>query len=318
MLLSAARAQVVTEEVNFDYYLNVSDNDFANHFSGGYGMEQIQSDGITGGCLTVPDSISWGNDNAVYCSRYKPLTGDTTVTSLAFKYDSATVHLSSYQRAMSIWMTPYSDFNHYIVATVSPDKKIEILTYGWNNNPYPLLALHSNHWYNYQLTTIFGANQQVTVEAVVYDLGTTGFGNPVLVNSSSGSFIDNVLSEDTSIQVSITGASYGGTKYLDNFSFHGPEGVSNCINVATGTSEPVDQGTINVFPNPAGKELIISTDQFSGSRMAIVNLQGQKMMEFYMDEPTKILDVENLTPGIYFLQCQQGIFNCVSKVIIAR
>jgi hypothetical protein len=318
MLLSAARAQVVTEEVNFDYYLNVSDNDFANHFSGGYGMEQIQSDGITGGCLTVPDSISWGNDNAVYCSRYKPLTGDTTVTSLAFKYDSATVHLSSYQRAMSIWMTPYSDFNHYIVATVSPDKKIEILTYGWNNNPYPLLALHSNHWYNYQLTTIFGANQQVTVKAVVYDLGTTGFGNPVLVNSSSGSFIDNVLSEDTSIQVSITGASYGGTKYLDNFSFHGPEGVSNCINVATGTSEPVDQGTINVFPNPAGKELIISTDQFSGSRMAIVNLQGQKMMEFYMDEPTKILDVENLAPGIYFLQCQQGIFNCVSKVIIAR
>lgn len=62
-------AQVVDEDVHFDFYQSVTNNDFINHFNGGWGLTQIQTNGITGGCLSTPDSVNWGNDNAIYCSQ---------------------------------------------------------------------------------------------------------------------------------------------------------------------------------------------------------------------------------------------------------
>ena len=165
-------AQVV-QEVHFDYYNSVTDNDFENNFDNGPGLVQIQTNGITGGCLQTPDSVDWGNANAYYCSRYAPQIGDTARTSICFKYDSTQINLPSYQRALSIWLWPNADFNHYIIASVSGNKKLELLTYSWSNNPYPDLALWHDHWYRYELRAIFqgGAGNQVVIQAEVSDLG---------------------------------------------------------------------------------------------------------------------------------------------------
>ena len=114
-------AQSSSENVSFDNYTSASDNDLVNWFSGGNGLTQITSSGITGGCLTTPDSISWGNDNANYCFKY--VAGTPNATSVCFKYDTAMTSLPSYARCATIWLAPQADWNHYIVASVSPSEE---------------------------------------------------------------------------------------------------------------------------------------------------------------------------------------------------
>ncbi|MEO8150102.1 MAG: T9SS type A sorting domain-containing protein [Bacteroidia bacterium] len=321
IIFTHANAQVVDENVHFDFYQNASNNDFINHFSGGLGLTQIQTSGITGGCLTAPDSISWGNDNAIYCSKYKPNIGDTIVTTACFKYDGTTIHPASFQRAMSIWLTPQADFNHYIIATVSGDSKIELLTYSWNNNPYPLLTLIQNHWYRYKLSVVMigGATHQVYVKAEVFDLGLSGTATPSLVNSSNGTFQDNILVADTAIQVSITGATYGGCAYLDDFHFHGQEGFTNCINVGAAIADPVSSETISVYMSDKNILHIINNDKrISKMDITIFNLEGSKLKEYETSDMNFNLDLSELSNGVYFARVRTIYKTTNTKIIVNR
>ncbi len=307
MLTAGLKAQVVTEEVHFDFYQSSINNDLANNFSNGLGMTQIQTNGITGGCVTVPDSISWGNDNAVYCSHYHPNSGDTTVTSINFKYNSGSVVLSSYQRAISIFLRPSADFNHYVIATVSGNKNIELITYGWVNTPYPNLNLLDNHWYNYRLTTAFFSSlSQVYIRADVFDLGLTGTSIPSLVNSSSGTITDNILAADTSIDVSITGASYGGCLYLDDFRFHGRKGLSNCAS-STGMTDYISPSNLNMLFSSAENTLHISNFN-SGNEMhvSVFNAEGKKVVERNANSSKFNINLSSLANGFYTVQCTAG------------
>lgn len=318
--LFVSDAQIVTEEVDFDYYLDTYNNDFTNHFSGGYGMQQIETGGITGGCLELPDSSSWGNDNAIYCSKYKPVTGDTIFTSICFKYDSALVHPGSFQRALSIFLRPQADFNHYVIASVSGNKKIELLTYSWNNNPYPPLTLHTNHWYRYELMVIFSTVQQLKVIATVYDLGTTGTSTPIQVNSSSGTFTDEVLAMDTSIQVSITAARYGGATHLDNFHFEGGLGVTDCVNIATGFSNNNLTPGVKIYPNPASEQLIVehyNADPFQ-DKAILFDAHGMARQYFKIEKQREVLDIRSLPAGLYFLQVYSRHSSDSFKVMIVN
>lgn len=305
-MYSSLHAQVVIEDVNFDFYQNVSNNDFVNHFSGGNGMTQLQTNGITGGCILVPDSISWGNDNAIYCSKYKPNTGDTTVTSVCFKYDSTTVQLSSFQRAVSVFLRPYADFNHYIIASVSANKKIEIITYGWVNTPYPNLNLLHNHWYQYKLSTaFFGVSSQVYIKAEVFDLGLSGVSLPALVNSSSGTITDNVLAVDTAIEVSVSGATYGGCLYLDNFHFQGRKGFSNCT-IGTGIEDFQVSEALSVYYSHHDHRLhLVRNEKLAGAiTVAVFNIEGKKIKEEQIPESQTEISFQEFTNGIYLVQCE--------------
>src|SRR5690348_11780981 len=125
-LLSAAvlifhwpvKGQVITETVDFDAYLSVSDNDFVNHFDGGLGLNQIQANGITGGCLETPQTVNWGNDNAKYCTRIRAQIGDTCTVSICYKYDTLQLNSINFDRAASLWLVPFRDPNHYAIASM--------------------------------------------------------------------------------------------------------------------------------------------------------------------------------------------------------
>ncbi|HKR04161.1 MAG TPA: T9SS type A sorting domain-containing protein [Bacteroidia bacterium] len=319
-LILRVNAQVVDEDAHFDFYQSVTNNDFINHFSGGLGLDQIQTNGITGGCLTIPDSVSWGNDNAIYCSRYKPNSGDTTVTSICFKYDSTTVNLGSFQRALSIFLRPYADFNHYVIATVSGNKKLELITYGWVNTPYPDLNLLHNHWYRYILTTaFFSATFQVYIKAEVLDIGLTGTFPPIPVNSSSGTITDNILAVDTAIEVSILGATYGGCAYLDDFHFHGRKGFSNCI-LNTGISESSAEQNFFVYPSPASHVLHVENNSVNVhmQEITILNAVGEKIKAYSVFEKKADLDISALTNGLYFVNCRSGNETRNFKIVVCK
>lgn len=319
MMILKLQAQVVTENADFNFYQSALNNDFINHFSGGNGLTQIQTTGITGGCLATPDSINWGNDNAYYCTKYKPNLLDTTVTNICFLYDSAAVHPNSFQRGLSVWLVPHSDFNHYIIATVNFNKKLELLTYSWNNNPYPNLALQNNHWYNYQLSVAFigGANHSVFIKAEVFDLGLTGISSPAFVNSSSGTINDSTLCADTSIQVGISGALYGGVSYLDNFSIHGRKGQSNCVDNISGINFSATTG-INVFPSIASSVIHVSVADLLEKEITVFNVEGKIVFDRNTVDPITNIDVSLLPNGIYLVRCKTKDIQKDFKIVVNR
>src|SRR5690242_2144826 len=99
LFLSASTAgftQVVNETVSFDNYISPTDNDFVNRFDIGNGLNPIPASGISGGCLETPLTISWGNDNAVYCTRYKGMTGENYTTGICFRYDTTQLNVMNY------------------------------------------------------------------------------------------------------------------------------------------------------------------------------------------------------------------------------
>lgn len=314
------QAQVVTEDVHFDFYQSAANNDFANYFNGLTTITQSQTNGITGGCLLLTDSIDWGNDRGIYCSAYHPLSGDTTVTAVSFKFDSTTIHVNSFQRAMTIFMHPWSDPNHYVIATVSGTKKLELITYGWVNTPYPSLNLLHNHWYRYLLTTAFNATGfQVYIKAEVYDLGTSGISTPLFVNSSSHTITDNFLAVDTAIQVAISGAKFGGGIYLDDFHFHGRKGISNCV-INTGFDENKAPEEIRIYPAVVRKDLtIIRNDKSTGPmKVSIFNLMGEKLLLYETNKIKSEIDISSFANGIYIVNCETKTRNANAKIILNK
>ena len=144
LFINSGRSQTVMEYVSFDNYISSSDNDFVNNFTVGTGLNQITTNGITGGCLTTPNTISWGNDNAFYCSKYENAAQNITTTRISFKYDNTQLNAVNYDRAVSIFLRPSVDFNHYVIASITHDSKLQIVSYSWANN-LPVVNLQHNH-----------------------------------------------------------------------------------------------------------------------------------------------------------------------------
>src|SRR5688572_26891958 len=124
-----ASAQMVNETVNFDYYISASDNDLVNLFDYGTGLTQLQANGIGGGCLETPLTISWGTDNAVYCTRFQGITGTSYTTEVCFRYDTLQLDAINYDRPVSLWMKPSADPNHYIIGSVLHTGQVQIVSY---------------------------------------------------------------------------------------------------------------------------------------------------------------------------------------------
>ncbi|MBK5285000.1 MAG: hypothetical protein JJE25_06325, partial [Bacteroidia bacterium] len=244
MSLRSTFSQIITEDVLFNNYNSSSDNDLVNRFTGGLGLTQITTNGITGGCLTTPNTVSWGNDNAIYCSKYIAASTYYAKTGLYFKYDTTQINTVNFDRAVSIFLRPGADFNHYVIASVNYDKRIQIVSYAWANNP-PLLNLLQDHWYALTLTATFTGGlpgDEIDLVAAVDDYGLTGLSMPVTVNTSIGTINDSILFGDSAIQVSFTASAWGGAKYIDNFIFNGIKSPDSCITFPTQIFEPSDEG----------------------------------------------------------------------------
>ncbi len=292
-------AQIVTEEIHFDNYIDSADNDFENWFSGGAGMLLLQTDGITGGCLSTPDFNNWGNDNARYCSKYIGGSGSTNSTSICFRFDTSLVNSSTFDRATSIWLIPQSDFNHYLIASVAHNQTIEILSYSWTNNPGPFLALENNHWYMLQLSTVFSGVDQIDVGVEVHDLGTSGTSNPFLIASDNGSFNDLTMFNDTAIEVSVTGAKWGGAAYLDDFHYEGIKSADSCVITLPNSVEAIDENGVEIsFQNEI---LTIKKGDFQNAEIMITNLNGQKILRTQITSVLAKIELHHLPAGIYFV-----------------
>jgi hypothetical protein len=297
ILTNTAFSQQVTEDIPFNY-ISVTDNDFVNRFSGGLGITPVPSNGITGGCLIAPNTVSWGNDNAIYCSKYRDSTSFSTSTRLSFKYDTSQVNTSNFDRAVSLFLRPSADFNHYIIASVTHDKKLQIVSYSWANSPSILPVIH-NHWYELILNTYFTSGvplYNINVSAMVNDLGTTGLTPPVPVGSSNGSFTDSVLFNDLAVQVSFTAALWGGAKYIDNFQFQGWKSTDSCV---TTHIENINSIPAEIYFSD--NSLTINS-HLQNLTAEIFNLEGRKVFSVKVSPGISGYDLPAFNNGIYFIR----------------
>jgi hypothetical protein len=187
-------------------------------------------------------------------------------------------------------------------------------------NQFPHVNLISQHWYQYTLSTaFFPSASQVYIKAEVFDLGLSGTATPVLVSFADHTISDNILSADTAIQVSISGATYGGGIYLDNFHFHGRKGFSNCV-VSTGIAESENSQKIMVYPTLAENNLnIICNDRSKGIRkINLFNMEGEKLLSSETSLIKTNLNISAVPCGIYIVSCQTLNEAANFKIVINR
>ena len=295
-------AQPVTETILFDNYVSPSDNDLVNNFSGSILLTPISSNGITGGCLTVPTTESWGNNNAIYCSKYMNSSLYSNDTRISFKYDSTQINPINYDRAVTIYLNPIADFNHYVIASITYDKKIQIVSYFAANNPVPVNLIH-NHWYEFILSTSFTmpipALYEVTAEAQLNDLGPTGLTPPIPAGNSDIVFTDSLLYVDTAVRVSFSGTSWGGAKYLDNFRFQGIKSADSC-NATTGIPTVINDG-VEVFVTGTTIECTSSHQELM---LELYSISGQNIFSKKLSSGHSSVSMYELANGLYFMKLE--------------
>lgn len=308
-----SRAQIVNETVNFDNYVSTTDNDFVNRFDIGTGLNQIQTNGITGGCLETPQTISWGNDNAVYCTRFKGVIGETYTTAISFKYDTSQFNNINFDRPVSLTMKPYTDPNHYIIASVLDSRKIQIVSYSAGSSS-PTMNLVSGHWYDLVLTADFtggGTHDEIGMNAQVNDLGVTGNDPPIPVSFTNATLFDTITIADTSIEVSVTGTSWGGAQYLDNFRFEGMKSYDNCISTALAEND-FSHVQIAVYATT----MEVKTD--ARDDIQIYNLLGEKVAAQTASSGSTLFDIHHLPPGLYFVTISNDKKRVTEKVLLRK
>jgi hypothetical protein len=87
------------------------------------------------------------------------------------------------------------------------------------------------------------------------------------------------------------------------------------------TKDLEDVLTLNIYPNPANNMLQISSDKMfdRNATLDILNIQGQLVFTKNIGAvKADILNVSQLTDGIYLLHIRSGKFSSVSKVIIRK
>ena len=308
---------MVNELVRFDYYVNAADNDFENRFTNGTGLNQLQVNGITGGCLETPQTISWGNDNAVYCTRFRGVIGDSSDLSVSFRYDTTQLNSINFDRAASLWMKPYVDPNHYIIASVLDTRRIQIVSYSAAASS-AVMQLQHGHWYNLVLSSLFdggGLNDEITINAQVNDLGISGNDPPIPTGFTNTILHDSIMIADTAIEASLTGTHWGGALYLDDFHFIGTKSYDNCISTAVKENNDENEFTFSRSNNIL---TVYTGAEYSTSEVTIINISGQKLVEEKINPGKPEVDLSDLADGYYLVNLSNEKSSVTKKFILIR
>lgn len=181
--------------------------------------------GITGGSLVPSDYGSYGNDVALYRQNIPNMPLSSISTTMSFLYDSSLINPFNYNTPLQFFFNPLSDPNHYILAGIrGTGTQLEFALTGYydasQNNPHAMFSLVSGHWYDLQISidNLGGSFGQLQVKGQLFDLGTSGLNEPLLVASDSLSTYDAVFSHEAELRLGVYSERWGGAAMLDNFS----------------------------------------------------------------------------------------------------
>ena len=95
--------------------------------------------------------------------------------------------------------------------------------------------------------------------------------------------------------------------------------LAKSIDITTGLNE-LQTGPFGIYPNPAADYLMVQLpDEFQKATLAIINLQGQQMVENTLEldlHGRQKVFVGNLNNGVYLIRIYSGTRSITSKVIV--
>jgi hypothetical protein len=83
-------------------------------------------------------------------------------------------------------------------------------------------------------------------------------------------------------------------------------------NTTVGIDEQTIRPTIKIYPNPARTELYLSISQTDKSEISVSNLLG---LVLFKTQNQNLIDISNLTSGIYLITITQGQMKQTQKFI---
>ncbi|MBU3659604.1 MAG: T9SS type A sorting domain-containing protein [Flavobacteriales bacterium] len=92
--------------------------------------------------------------------------------------------------------------------------------------------------------------------------------------------------------------------YAVEFTINGCTELSNCLTVSVVGLEDLGLETITVSPNPTRDNLNISST--SNTRISIVNLLGEELMQVELTAGQNQIETENFVPGVYLIHTAKG------------
>lgn len=306
LLSTIAHAQV-TQFVNFDNYLSVTDNDLVNNFEAGSPFVQIDSNGISGGAL-VPPAI--GGNFAILKRKYQVQSNNSSF-SVYFKYydsldkvaGSFTVELKLDLKsavtgnALSSYVQAYVYKNSLVVGNTGSKQSINFTS----------TPLKSGHWY--QLVMNLGlADGQDSLRAntYLYDYGTDGKTFSGVFKSIIGQFIyaQGFSDPQTYVDVDMIASKGGGTALLDNY------------NVASNFPLSVSDKVKNEVLIRSDNRTVINIGNPRSGRVSyqLYDMSGHVLRKGYA-YGAQVINIEDLPPAMYFLKVSEGALINTKKIV---
>jgi hypothetical protein len=91
---------------------------------------------------------------------------------------------------------------------------------------------------------------------------------------------------------------------------------SDSINIVLKIPDNEIISGLNVYPNPANTEIILTSDKLLIDKVKIKNISGSILKEINNVSKNQTIETADLSDGIYILECQSTSGNFYSKLII--
>ena len=89
------------------------------------------------------------------------------------------------------------------------------------------------------------------------------------------------------------------------------------LSVNVGLENIDEDHNVQVFPNPAKKEITLYTDNLSNVNVLIYDIYGKQIGKYFISNQNEtLIDVSNLSPGTYYIHFKNNEYYTIKKLII--
>ena len=207
----------------------------------------------------------------------------------------------------------------YDMTSTNVEEMTDLEVAVWIQNPTTGEVFNSNYLYEYTEHPYPARNLTLTENdnniQITWDAPEKG--NPTGYNV----YINNELALNNSTELSHTITNIEGPCTVEVFALYN-EKISIGVIATTFTFEEpedniisIEEKTFSIYPNPANNEIYISSNEII-EEIVIYNISGQQaVINGQQSTQHTVINISNLTPGIYFIKVNTEKENIIKKFI---
>jgi len=179
----------------------------------------------------------------------------------------------------------------------------------------------------------YEAGEITTVDSISYINGQKIIYLSPIQNSAFYRFYNNILGIRLAF-IEGVGPTYGPFGFINGYGYEPCLGLLlcvdkedtltyiisdtlGCLQYGAGIPEIGNKEIISIYPNPAQDQITINIlkEELSDGTMEILNMMGRRICQVKVDDPITEINIQNLSPGIYFVRYCYNQKIVISKFI---